>query len=122
VQGPLEKAEIVWKQMNVIILHFLFRISGAELSEFLLGGDGFEKGTGYTTDKLTKFFDTQKRFPKTKAHISILKAMVGDMDYIIGGECSHYPQSISKLISAFGHNQFWKAYKPLTPLPLTLPG
>jgi hypothetical protein len=122
VQVPLEKAEIVWKQMNVIILHFLFRISGAELSEFLLGGDGFEKGTGYTADKLTKFFDTQKRFPKTRAHISILKAMVGDMDYIIGGECSHYPQSISKLLSAFGHNQFWKAYKPLTPLPLTLPG
>jgi hypothetical protein len=110
VKVPLEKAEIVWKQMNVVILHFLFRISGAKLEELLDGGDGYQKGNGYTTDKLTKFFAAQKRFPKTKAHISILKAMVGNKDLIIGGECSNYPQSISKLLSAFGHNQFWRAY------------
>jgi hypothetical protein len=77
--------------MNVIIFHFLFRISGAELSALtVVGGDGLEKGTGYTTAKLTKFFDAQKRFPSTKAHISILKAMCGDKDYIIGGECTNY--------------------------------
>jgi hypothetical protein len=122
VKVPLEKAEIVWKQMNVIILHFLFRISGAKLEELLVGGDGYKKGNGYTADKLTKFFDAQKRFPKTRAHLRILKAMVGDKDWIIGGECSNYPQSISKLISAFGHNQFWMAYNPLTPLPLSIEG
>ena len=117
----LTKEVILWKQIVVVIFHFLFRISGAKIADLNNHNkSGMKKFDGWTTPKICKFFVKGRHFQNTSAPEQILKAMCGDKDNIIGGVCEDYRYSISKLIAAVDHNCFYLNYKPYTPTP-TIP-